>query len=127
MLLADLNIPTGTERPSYRILVDGTELDSAFTVSSMAVTKAINKIPTARVELVDGSVAEEDFVSSSEDTLIPGNDIEIKLGYQGEEETVFKGIIVKHGIKTMGANSNSLLIIEAKDIAVKMTVGRKNR
>ncbi len=127
MLLANLNIPTGTERPSYRILVDGTELDGAFTVSNMAVTKAVNKIPTARIELVDGNVAEADFVSSNEDTLIPGNEIEIKFGYLGEEETVFKGIIVKHGIKTMGTDSNSLLLIEAKDAAVKLTIGRKNR
>ncbi|SHJ79104.1 type VI secretion system tip protein VgrG [Pseudozobellia thermophila] len=127
MLLADLHIPKGTERPSYRILVDGTELDGAFTVRTLAVTKAINKIPTARIELVDGSVAEADFVSSNEDALVPGKTMEIKLGYLGEEEAVFKGLIVKHGIKTTGANSNSLLIVEAKGEAVKLTVGRKNR
>lgn len=127
MALIDLNIPKGTELPTYRILVGGTELEGEFTVKSLAVTKAINKIPTAHIELVDGNVAAADFTSSNEDTLIPGNVIEIKMGYKGDEETVFNGIIIKHGIKTVGANSNSLLIIEAKDLAIKTTVGRKNR
>lgn len=127
MLLADLNIPTGTELPTYTILVDGTELDGSFTVRSIAVTKGINKIPTASLELIDGSVAEADFRSSNEESLIPGKEIEIKFGYKGDEEPVFKGIIIKHGIKTAGANSNSMLSIEAKDVAVKLTVGRKNR
>ncbi len=127
MLTTNLNIPTGTELPTHRILVNATELDGARTVRSLAVTKTINKIPTARIELVDGSIAEADFRSSNEDNLAPGNEIEIKLGYKGDEETVFKGVIVKHRIKTMGANSNSVLIIEAKDMAVKLTVGRKNR
>ncbi|WP_086476330.1 type VI secretion system tip protein VgrG [Arenibacter amylolyticus] len=127
MLLAELDIPTGSELPSFTILVDGTELDGSFAVSSLAVTKAINKIPTAQIQLVDGNVAEADFWASNENTLIPGKEIEIKMGYKGEEETVFKGVIIKHGIKTMGGNTNSQLSIEAKDVAVKLTVGRKNR
>ncbi|AXT53603.1 type VI secretion system tip protein VgrG [Aquimarina sp. BL5] len=127
MALIDLNTPQGTELATYRILVDGTELEGAFTVRSIATTKAINKIPTAHIELLDGSVAAADFTSSNEDILIPGNEMEIKMGYQGDEETVFKGIIIKHGIKTLGTNANSLLIIEAKDLAIKTTIGRKNR
>lgn len=127
MSLVDLNIPTGTDLPSHRILINGTELDSACTVRSLAVTKAVNKISTARIEIIDGSIPDADFSHSNEDTLIPGNEIEVKLGYHGEEEPVFKGIIVKHGIKTVSASSSSLLIIEAKDVAVKMTIGRKNR
>ncbi len=127
MGLADLNIPRGTELPTYTVLVDDTELDGSFTVRSISVVKAINKIPTALLQILDGSVANEDFTSSNEDTLIPGNEIEIKMGYKGDEETVFKGIIVKQGLKTVSSQSNSMLIIEAKDMAVKLTVGRKNK
>ncbi len=47
MALADLNIPRGTELPTYTVLVDDTELDGSFTVRSISVVKAINKIPTA--------------------------------------------------------------------------------
>ncbi len=127
MVLPDLNIPTGTELPTYTILVDGSELDGEFTIRSMVVSKAVNRIPTAQLELVDGNVAAADFPSSNQDTLIPGNELEIKLGYKGDDETVFKGIIVKQGIKTTGASSNSLLLIEAKDPTVKLTIGRKNK
>ena len=127
MLATDLNTPRNTELPTHRILVNDTELDGGCTLKSLAVTKAINKIPTARIELIDGSIAEADFTTSNEGGLSPGNEIEIKLGYQGDEETVFKGIIIKHGIKTVGANANSVLILEAKDMAVKLTVGRKNK
>ena len=127
MALIDLNIPQNTELTSYTVLVDGNELPDGFTIRSLSITKAINKIPTALLELIDGSVSEADFSTSNEDTLIPGKEIEIKLGYNGDDETVFKGIIIKHGIKTSNPNSNAKLTIEAKDATVKMTVGRKNR
>ena len=46
------------------------------------------------------------------------------MGYNGKEEVVFKGIIIKHGLKSL-ENEASLLTIDLKDEAIKMTVGRK--
>jgi phage protein D len=60
------------------------------------------------------------------DELLPGVEMEIKMGYRDEFETVFKGIIIRHGLKTQ-QNARSLLTLDLKDVAIKMTVGRKNK
>jgi Rhs element Vgr protein len=77
--------------------------------------------------MVDGDSAKQDFpISSKDDSLVPGNEFEIQLGYQGKPKTVFKGIITKHAIKST-KNKTSTLCIEVKDQAVKLTIGRKNQ
>lgn len=111
---------------SFRVLSDGAELGGEFAIQSLAIAKNINKIPTAEIILQDGEISAEDFPLSNKDELIPGKEIEIKMGYREEEETVFKGIIIKQGIKSQHG-APSLLCIEAKDESIKMTIGRKNK
>jgi len=57
--------------------------------------------------------------------LVPGQEIEITSGYHNDEETIFKGVIIKHGLKIR--REGSYILIECKDKAVKMTLGRKSR
>lgn len=108
------------------VMVDGQEIDDVINILSIVVLKEINKIPYAKLVIQDGSPAEEDFVVSAGDTFMPGNEIEIQAGYRSEESTIFKGIIVKHGIKKTSYGPSSLEI-ECKDKALKITAGRKNR
>lgn len=103
----------------------GTAIDEAIQVVSVSVNKTINKIPYARIVLLDGDMPEKDFPVSNGDTFKPGSEIEIKAGYGSSEESIFKGIIIKHSIKITGNNS-SRLVIECRDKAVAMTLGRKN-
>jgi len=103
----------------------GTELPGKYGVKSIVVEKEINRIPYARIVILDGSVPEQDFKLSNEKLLIPGKEIEITAGYHSEEETIFKGVVVKHNIKIR--NGASYLIIECRDKAVKMTLGRKSK
>ena len=56
---------------------------------------------------------------------MPGKEIEIKLGYGGETETVFKGIIVKHRVRVR--KNGTFLSLECRDKAVRMTSGLKSR
>jgi len=117
---------TVIDNPGFEIFSGGTQLGDNFAVISVVVSKSVNRIPTARLVLEDGGVADSDFPASNSDELLPGAEIEIKMGYRGEYETVFKGIIIKHGIKTR-QNERSLLTLELKDSAIKMTIGRKNK
>ncbi|MEM9919702.1 MAG: type VI secretion system tip protein VgrG, partial [Bacteroidota bacterium] len=55
----------------------------------------------------------------------PGNELEILAGYHSDEETIFKGIITCHGIQVRKGKA-SVLRIECKDEAVKMTIGKKS-
>jgi Rhs element Vgr protein len=110
---------------TFKVLSGNTELPGKYGVKSIVVEKEVNRVPYARIVILDGSVPEQDFKLSNENLLIPGKEIEITAGYHSEEETIFKGVVVKHNIKIR--NGSSYLIIECKDKAVKMTLGRKSK
>lgn len=110
---------------THKILIEGKELSKTYQVKSMVVQNEVNRIPMAQIVLADGEASERDFKLSNEDLLIPGKKIEITAGYHNDEETIYKGIVIKHSIKIK--NGASLLIIECKDEAVKLTIGRKSK
>lgn len=121
-------IPTqdSTDLATFRIFSNGAEISSDIAIVSISVSKSVNKIPTARVVLSDGNMAKEDFELSAGEDFIPGTEMEIHAGYHNIEDPIFKGIVIKHGIK-FKSEQNSELILELKDVSVKMTIGRKNK
>ena len=102
----------------------GTQIPETCHVLSVVVSKEVNRIPVATIVIADGDPAAQSFEMSNKAEFEPGKEIEIKLGYRSSEETVFKGIVVKHSIKTR--KKNSLLIIECRDKAAKMTAACKS-
>jgi Rhs element Vgr protein len=92
---------------------------------SVTITKAINRIPTARIVILDGDMPNQDFPISNSATLIPGAEITITAGYGQNQSTIFQGILVGQGMKISGDNY-ARLVIECRDKAVEMTIGRKN-
>lgn len=114
-----------TDLVTFTILVNGASVGREIGVISISVNKEVNKVPWAKIVIADGDVAAQDFEVSNQDTFLPGNEIEIQAGYHSDETTIFKGIIVKHGISIM-RDRHSLLEVECKDVAVKMTVNRKS-
>jgi Rhs element Vgr protein len=126
-------MPNGSSIPSDQpktvvtstIFSGGTAVSTAYHVLSVVINKEVNRIPTALIVLLDGDVASQTFEISNAPDFEPGKEIEIKLGYQSSEETVFKGLVVKHSIKTR--KNNSVLMIECKDKAAKMTAACKSK
>lgn len=110
---------------TYKILVENEELSSTFQVISISVEKELNRIPWAKIVLLDGDPASQDFALSNEDIFVPGKAIEIKAGYHSDEETVFKGIVICHNLQIR--RDKAQLVLECKDEAVKLTVGRKSK
>lgn len=108
-----------------KILVGGTELPGTVPVESILVTRELARIPSATLHLQDGEAARGTFAVSNADYFVPGKLIEIKLGYRSQEDTVFKGIVVRCSIKIR--KKGSFLIVDCRDEAVKMTGGLKNR
>jgi Rhs element Vgr protein len=107
------------------IFTNGSQIDETIQVASVSINTAINKIPYAKIVVLDGDMPNKDFPISNSDEFKPGSEIEINAGYDQTEETIFKGVVIKHGIKITGDNY-SRLVIECRDKAVAMTVGRKN-
>ncbi|MBD8489280.1 type VI secretion system tip protein VgrG [Echinicola sp. CAU 1574] len=110
---------------TQKVLVDGNELSKKYQVKQLVVNREINRVPTATIILIDGEASKRDFELSNESLLIPGAEVEITAGYHNDEETIFKGMVIKHSLKIR--ENSTLLIIECKDKAVKLTIGRKSR
>ncbi|MFC0182644.1 phage late control D family protein [Pseudarcicella hirudinis] len=110
---------------TFQILSEGQEVPRSYHVVSINISGEINKIPKATIIFLDGEAAKQTFAISDTDSLIPGKNIEIKAGYQGKDDSVFKGVIIKHGIKVK--RNSTFLVIECRDKAVGMTIQKKNR
>jgi Rhs element Vgr protein len=104
------------------ILSEGQKMASAYEVLSVDISHEVNRIPYAQLTLIDGSSAQRKFAISDSGFFDPGKMIEIKLRYEGKpesEKTVFKGLVITHSVEADA--EKSVLTIEAKDKAVKMT------
>ena len=110
---------------TFDILIDNQLVDPGYQVLSISIIKEINRIPSAKIILKDGDSSEESFKISEQEEFLPGKSINIKVGRDGENKQLFKGVIVKHGIKVKESGETQL-IIECRDEAVKMTLGRHN-
>lgn len=104
---------------TFNILSAGTAVPRTYNVLSIIVNKEVNRIASATIIFADGDPAKESFAISNKPDFEPGKEIEIKAGYRANEETIFKGIVVRHAIKVR--KNGSLLIVECKDKAAKMT------
>ena len=107
------------------VLVEGKEIPGTYHVLGLSVTREVNRIPAATIHLRDGEASLSTFEVSNNDHFVPGKKIEIQLGYRSQNDSVFKGIVVKHGIKIR--KNESLLLVECRHEAVKMSCGSKSR
>lgn len=107
------------------ILVEGQEIPGEYQVQAVSVSLELNRIPAATIHLKDGEASQGTFKASDADLFIPGKKIEIQLGYRSQNESVFKGVVVKHGIKIR--KSGSMLVVECRDEGMKLTRGRNSR
>jgi Rhs element Vgr protein len=110
---------------TFAVLVDGREVSGQFHVVALEVNRELNRIPSATIELQDGDAARATFPASDAGLFIPGKAVEIKLGYRANNETVFKGVIVRHAIRVR--KNASQLIVDCRDAAVKMSTEAATR
>lgn len=104
---------------------NGATLDASTQILSITVNKPVNRIASATVVLADGDMPSAKFPLSDRAVFKPGAEIEIKAGYQSRETTIFKGVVVRHGIR-VDRDNFSRLEVECRDKAMAMTIGRKN-
>ncbi len=111
---------------SFKIFCNGREIPGGYRLVSFSVLKEVNKVASAFIQLIDGGISDNDsFEVSDSGDFNPGAEIKIEAGYASDDETIFEGIVVKHGLKV--SSGSFMLEIECKDVAVKATVGRKNK
>jgi len=108
-----------------RLLSDGKALGDSAELLKVTIERALNRIPSARIELRDGDMPDQTFPLSDTDHFKPGRILTIQAGYGDEEETLFSGPVVKHSVQIHSGN-DARLVVECRDAAVRMSVGRRN-
>ncbi len=106
------------------ILLDGQALSGRYHVLSLTVVRELNRIPYATIHIKDGDASRQRFDASDTELFAPGRKIEIQLGYRSKNEAVFKGLVVRQGLKAR--RTGTLLVVECKDASVKLTHGSKS-
>lgn len=120
-----INTSQNSDLITYTVLIDNEVVPSTCQVLKFSVKKEINRLSQAQLVIIDGDAAKSEFSVSNTDFFIPGKKIELKAGYHSDEATIFTGIVIKQSVKIR--QNGTYLIIECRDEAVKLTVGRKNR
>lgn len=110
---------------TFTIKISGKQLKETYKVHSIFVSNKVGRIPYSLISIEDGDVTDGVFAGSDSNDFKPGSNIEIYTGYKSDDALIFSGIIIKHGI-SIDRDGYSVLELECKDEAVKMTVGRKN-
>lgn len=111
---------------TFAIKVNGTPIPTHYGVLLIEVASRLNVIPSAVLHIDDGSVAQETFPISESDAFVPGNTVEIALGYNTDESPVFQGLIVSQGLR-IRSDDRSVLVVRCLGHAAKMTRQRCNR
>ncbi|QYG08024.1 hypothetical protein [Janthinobacterium sp. PAMC25594] len=107
------------------VTLNGHVMPDDYAVESIHVTGELNRLGTARIVLADGDPSTGGFKLSTADTLLPGVTVEVAIGYHPNISTVFKGIIVKHGMR-IGGQGGSQLVLSCAEVAIGAPVQADN-
>ncbi len=110
---------------SFTITCDGEAIPDIVQVVSIETTHSFNRIPTAIITVLDGDMPNASFPVADDGHFKPGVKVVISAGYDSVVTPIFTGIVIKHSVKITGDNY-ARLVIECRDAALAMTVGRKN-
>ena len=110
---------------SFIITCDGKPKGDQVQVVSIETNHSTNRIPSAIITIIDGDMPNGAFPVSDGGDFTPGAVVAISAGYEGVVKPIFTGIVVKHALKVDGDNY-ARLVIECRDKALGMTVGRRN-
>lgn len=118
-------LPIAAEHREFTVKVDGTEVPRSEQLLAAYITKAVNKISSARLVYLDGSASAGEFPLSNSGTFVPGKEVEILAGAANDPVSLFKGIVIRQSVKVR-EQAAPQLVIECRHKAVKLTVGRKS-
>ena len=110
---------------AFTITLDGESLSDTVQVVSIETNHSTNRIPSAVITVLDGDMTNATFPVADEGNFKPGTVVVISAGYGTNVGPIYSGVVVRHSVKISGDN-HARLVIECRDKALAMTVGRKN-
>jgi len=112
-------IPRSDGVLTFQILSRGQPLPDTVELLNLAVHSAVNSVPWARLVLRDGDMPQQGFEVADSAWFVPGAEIEIRLGMDGEASRVFQGEVVKLGLRVVDASGGRLEVV-CRDKAHRM-------
>ncbi len=113
-----------SEGPTFTVTVEGRKIDNDRLVA-IETWNRVNRVPRARLVFNDGDPATGEFSLSAADDFLPGRKVQVSAGYGSSAATIFSGVIVRQGLDII-RDSQSRLVVELADPALKMTLQRHN-
>jgi phage protein D len=110
---------------SFSIKVGGAQIENTYKLYRIQTFKEANKLSRATISIIGGDPKENNFDESEESIFATGGEVEISLGYDQNNNIVFKGIISKHALKIkrgfQTTPTNNLLVLECVDKAIRLS------
>ena len=110
------------------INANGNVIPDEMEILSVEIKKSVNKIPTAKVVIIDGKPSTGKFEASSSNTFLPGTSIKIEAGYDaniimgiGEDESLEDGIAVMTHIRRLSFYNLGLVTSPQRMPSVHLT------
>ena len=107
---------------SFDVKINGLLLSSDYEIHSIKTYKEVNKLSRAVITIYGGNSSKNTFDESENTIFDLGKEVEIKMGYEQNNDLVFQGIIENHRISLKEGFKNvkerSLLIITCVDKAI---------
>src|SRR5690606_10156797 len=76
---------------AFTLLVNGSPVPDTVEVASISLNKEVNRIATAEIRIIEGGafgLENNTFENIESSVFIPGNELEVKLGYGDEKNLV---------------------------------------
>jgi Rhs element Vgr protein len=102
----------------------GSKFDTDRIVSVETWSQA-NKVPRARITLLDGEADSGKFPLGEGNKFVPGTPISIEVGYESSSSVIHNGVIVSQAIRIVGGGP-AHLVVESADPLLAMTLGRRS-
>lgn len=104
------------------------DITDNYSLVSLVVQTAVNRIGKARVELDAGEKPTGEFTDSDTGTFKPGMKIKLAAGYAKKRKdlpVIFEGLLISHHL-VINNRQRARLILECRDFAFTSTLCRKN-
>lgn len=116
---------SATDLATFTLKTGGATVDARYEILSFTVEQALNRVPSARIVVRDGSAADETFTASDGSDFAPGTKVQLLLGYHAQNAAVFSGLIIKTSVQ-LERDGRTSLVLTCRDAAIGMTVGRRS-
>lgn len=115
-----------TDLISVKVSINGSPIKDTYHVVFTEVEENVNKLPFARVEILDGNPAAQEMKVTQDLAPKHGDDLQIEVGYHQDLEIIFKGIVTNVAFKSQ-QESHGRLIIEGTDAAISLTLTKETK